>query len=107
MDHRLPELLKERGAKYRLAKKLGRNAGFVSQLCSGRVGLNSRSIKAISDALGIPPWQLFIDPKEAVSPEFKALIEGYLSLDPARKALVDDMMVAAGLRNAADKKPKK
>ena len=65
-EHRLAELLKDRGAKQRLAKKIGKNAGIISHLCSGRHGISSAMIVLITDALGIPVWQLFSSPQEVL-----------------------------------------
>lgn len=64
MIHRLGDLLKERGAKKRLADAINKPASVISDICSGKDRLNDDLIELISGALNIPAWQLFVDPAE-------------------------------------------
>lgn len=107
MIHRLADLLKERGAKTRLAKTLGKPDSVISDLCAGKDRLNDNLIKDISDALGIPPWQLFADPKDVIPKEYLELMAAYKCLDKDRKIMVDDMLMAAKHRATPTPQPKK
>ena len=102
MIHRLGELLKERGAKARLAEAIGKPASIISDICSGKDRLNDDLIGDIASALGVPVWHLFADPQDVIPPEYRALMEDYRKLDDDHKRIVDSMLVAA--RVAAEKK---
>ena len=52
----LRHLLAEKDmTQYALAKAIGKSRGYVSELCSGKIGEPSLSVAfAIADALGVP-----------------------------------------------------
>lgn len=58
---------------------------------------NIDHINDLSQALNVPAWQLFIDPREVIPPEYLQLMEDYKGLDPLRKQIVDDAFAASRL----------
>jgi transcriptional regulator with XRE-family HTH domain len=63
---------------------------------------NIDHIDRLAKALGVPVWQLFVDPREVIPPEYLELMESYRHLDAGRKQAVDDIFAAA----RADQKKK-
>jgi len=107
MIHRLAELLKDRGAKKRLADALNKPPSIISDLCAGKDRLNDDLIRDISAALNIPPWQLFVNPRDVVPQEYRALMDDYRRLGPDDRRIVDAIFTAARLTdNGAPKKAK-
>ena len=62
---RLKEIMAERGVKsVELAGRLGVTKQTVSNLINGKVMPSIDTIQKAADALGVPLWQMFADPKE-------------------------------------------
>ena len=64
-DIRLKEIMEEKGMKsVELAAKLGVTKQTVSNLINGKVMPSIDTISKAADALGVPMWQMFANPKE-------------------------------------------
>lgn len=92
MMHRLNELLKERGAKVRLAEAIGTSPGVVSDLCSGKARLNEDYVEKISKSLNIPAWHIFADPEKVYPRHEKSIVSAYLALEEDDRKIVDKFM---------------
>lgn len=92
VKHRLSELLKERGAKVKLADDLDTSAGVISDLCSGKATLNERWIERISEALNIPPWHIFADPEKIYPKEHRRIVDAYMNLSAAEQSVLDKIL---------------
>jgi len=90
--HRLSKILAGRGDKQKLADAIGRPASIISDLCSGKDRINDDLIKDISAALGIPPWQLFVDPDEIYPQEDKKVVLAYRCLTDDDRRIVDKFL---------------
>lgn len=55
---------------------------------------NIDHIDRLANTLGVPVWQLFVDPREVIPKEYMELMESYRHLDAGRKQAVDDIFAA-------------
>lgn len=63
MKLRIEEILREKGMKnIDLARILGYTPVAVSRLVNGKTLPTLKTLERISDALGVPVWQFFVDP---------------------------------------------
>ncbi len=92
MIHRLGKILKGRGEKKALADVIGTSPSVISDLCSGKDRLNDDLIEKISAALGMPPWQLFVDPESVYPAEYQKIIKAYIGLPDGLKNAVNMIM---------------
>lgn len=81
----------------RLAEKAEMSDGYLNELLNLKQNKrwNIDNIEKVAGALGVPAWQLFVDPRDVIPPEYLALMEDYQRLDPMRKQIVDDALMAA------------
>lgn len=62
---RLKEIMEQQGVKsVTLAEKLGVSKQTISNLINGKVMPSIETINKAADALGVPMWQMFADPKD-------------------------------------------
>ncbi len=85
-----------------LAPKAGISKNYLSELINGKRRWNIQKIESVADALGVPAWQLMIDPREVIPASYRKLMEDYCNLDADGKRLVDGLLFAAA--HAAEEK---
>lgn len=75
MNHRIKDLIKERGyTQQEFADKLGITRVGLSQLINGKPSYST--LEKISSALDVPMWQLFVSPEDVASgADFVAFIK--------------------------------
>lgn len=97
MIHRLPELLPKRGDKARLAEAMGISPSIITEICAGEYRLNDDLIKQISEALGVPPWHLFVDPESVYPAKDRAIVVAYYALPPGERPAVDKVLFSGSI----------
>lgn len=107
LNRRIRQLIQSKGiTQAKLAEEIELEPGYISELLNGHPDKrwNINHIASICKALKVDPWQLFVDPKDVLPPEYNELMNGYLSLDDDRRRMVDDAIAAAKYRAESGEK---
>lgn len=105
MTWRFAEIIKNSGlTDEQAAERLGCSKGQISMLISGERKYHSEWVRRISDAWGIPEWQLFADPDKLYPAEDMLIIEAYRRLKGTDKDVVDKFL---GIDKVSDESLKK
>lgn len=86
-----------------LADKMDTTSGYLAELLNlnPKKRWNADLIDRAVNALGIPAWQLFVDPEEVVPPELFQLHEKYNRLEESQKRVIDFILNGSSTEDAA------
>ena len=86
-----------------LSEESGIAQGYLNELMNlhPRKRWNIHHIISVAEALNTPVWQLFIDPRDIISPETLELTEKYSRLDGDNRRIVDALLATAKTENKA------
>jgi len=88
------QLKKKEKTQSWLAKEMGREEGYISELlnCKDDKRWNSTIIDEAIKALNIPAWHLFADPEKVYPANHQLIVKAYLSLPEGMREAVDMIM---------------
>lgn len=97
ISQRIRDILDSKGQNVsRLAEMTNRTTGYLSMLLNNKHGKrwNIDLLSEVAQALNVPMWHLFVDPKETISRDAYNVIDRYNRLDPDGKRIVDSILRA-------------